>query len=155
MVSGKLYPEDYGKDFGTLGIKFPMNANRKYNRSGIFNMSYTTEEQAVSNYINLLLTRRGERYMQADYGVGLQFYLFEQNAGQFQDILEFEINRQANIWLPYIDNKQILVTDDQKAPGDPKHGIRIRITFSVQEFGANRTIAIFTDANNRPIVEVN
>lgn len=58
----KYYPEDTNKDSGTLGIKLPMNAIDKKS-GGTFSMSHTTEEQSISNFINLLLTKSGERYM--------------------------------------------------------------------------------------------
>ena len=66
MANYKSYPPDTTK--GTLGIKLPMNS--KTGR-GVFNMSYNTEDQSVSNFVNLLMTRQGERYMQPEFGVGL------------------------------------------------------------------------------------
>ena len=79
----KRYPEDILDN--TIGIKLPMNGSDKK----LFNMSFTTEDQAVSNYINLLLTRPGERYMQPNFGIGIQLYLFEPNT----DILRIELER--------------------------------------------------------------
>lgn len=139
----KYYPED---DTGFVGIKFPMNGRGRNTSDGFFNMSRTTEEQAVSNYINLLLTRPGERYMQPDFGIGIQKYLFEQNTGGNRKLIEAEIRRQAAFWLPYIFNKNIEVTTGKDLPGlaaDPENAIHIVITFSVTEFGANQTIILF------------
>jgi phage baseplate assembly protein W len=45
----------------------------------LFNLSYSTEEQALSNLTNLILTRQGERIMQPFFGTTLQDSLFEQN----------------------------------------------------------------------------
>lgn len=148
MNNIKLHPADYNKNFGTLGIKLPMNANRRYNTSELFNMSYTTEEQAVSNYINLLLTKKGERYMQPNFGVGLYYYVFEQNSESIKHLLESEITTQAEYWLPYILNDQIIIQDYEQLPGDSKHGINIIIKFRVTENGANKTISIFPGINS-------
>lgn len=145
MINVKLYPEDYRAD-GSLAIKFPMNGNKSKSNSGIFNVSYTTEEQAVSNYINLLLTRPAERFMQPIFGVGLHLYLFEQNTEEFKFELEERIREQTDIWLPYIIVQDIRILN--KAAGgpesDPEHGINIIIEFKVTESGANRTITIFS-----------
>lgn len=145
-VDIKYYPEDVGKEYGTLGIKFPMNAAGGTSSGGVFNMSYTTEEQAVSNYINLLLTKKGERYMQPTYGVGLQLRLFEPNTGGLRNDIELDIRQQAKYWLPYIVNHDIQVRFADNVEGlaaDAENAIQILITFSVTEGGANRTMRIF------------
>lgn len=139
----KLYPEDRNKNFGSLAIKLPMNSSKFYNRSEIFNLSYTTEEQAVSNYINLLMTKKGERYMQPNLGVGLNYYLFEQNSDDVRRQLEEEIRTQAELWLPYIFNESITIIDYNGPNISSGNGINIIIRFRVTESGANKTISIF------------
>lgn len=145
MTRVKYYPEDTA--YGTLGIKLPMNGSKGKSNSGIFNMSRTTEEQAVSNYINLLLTRKGERFMQPEFGIGIQYYLFEQNTQSLRLMLESEIKRQSAFWLPYITNHNIDVRERAKIPGltDTENAIQIVITFSVTESDANKTIVIFNE----------
>lgn len=154
-------------DYGYVGIKFPMNSRDPKIDLGIFNRSISTEDQSVSNFINLLLTKPGERYMQPGFGVGLQLYLFEQNVLEFQELLEVAIVNQSSIWLPYIDIKNISIngsfvdnqdnTDSLFIPGSngfntPSmlensfgHDISITITFSVGKSGANKTISFFSD----------
>lgn len=143
----KYYPED--DSFGYIGIKFPANGTTAGSNGGFFNMSRTTEEQAVTNYINLLLTKRGERYMQPSYGIGIQYRLFEPNTESLRDDIEFEISQQSSIWLPYIRNHSIEVRGRVDIPGitgtDAENAIQIVITFSVLESPANRTITIFQD----------
>lgn len=150
----KLHPADHSKDHGSLGIKLPMNSNKAYNRAEIFNLSYTTEEQAISNYINLLLTKRGERYMQPNFGVGLQMYLFEQNTDFVKVQIEDAIQTQVDQWLPYIYNNNIFIKDYNESPEDSKHGIHINIDFKVTEHGANKTIAIYPGVNGNLEVEI-
>lgn len=140
----KYYPEDDTN--GTLGVLLPMNGRSDRASDGFFAMSKTTEEQAISNYVNLLLTKKGERYMQPEFGIGIQFYLFEQNVDSLRLELESEIYRQASFWLPYIINHKIDVRPKADVPGlagDPENALQIVITFSVTEAGANRTIALF------------
>lgn len=142
-MSLKRYSNDYNKENGTLGIKIPTNVSISNNQSGVFDMSYTTEEQAISNYINLLLTRQGERFMQPDFGVGLYYYVFE----QMTDILSIQltdiINEQAQRWLPYIENETINVTNESDVAEIDNHYLRINIVFRVTNSGANRELTFF------------
>lgn len=124
----------FSKGDFTLGIKFPMNSVP--GESGNFNMSTTTEEQSISNLINLLLTRPGERFMQPNYGVGLDLYIFEPNTNSNSNSLESLIRTQINNWLPYIIVNRITVI--------PKDSTKnIVIDFSPREFSANITVSSF------------
>lgn len=143
-MNSKLYKQDYKRDIGTLGIKLPMNA-RNSEANNTFDMSYYTEEQAVSNMINLLLTDPYERFMQPEFGVGLRRYIFENSVDEVISQLESNINAQIQMWLPYI--KLI----DLEVASNDDHGIGIKITFSVFNSSANHTITIF-NINSRPTV---
>lgn len=142
----KYYPEDDAAA-SYIGIKFPTNGRGSSN-GGFFNMSRTTEDQAVTNYINLLLTKPGERYYHPNYGVFLQGYLFQPNTIALRTEIEFAIQTQAAIWLPYIVNHRIDVRDDgakvkELIGTDADNAIQIVITFSVTESGANKQITLF------------
>lgn len=140
----KYYPEDEREDYGFIGALFPLNGQQSKTVGGFFNMSRTTEEQSVTNYINLLLTRKGERYMLPSFGVGLQDYLFEQNTEAIRTEIEFEIERQSAYWLPYIKNHRIEVLGrSNSVNGDEENAIQIIITFSVENSNANKTITVF------------
>jgi phage baseplate assembly protein W len=154
MINVKYYPEDETQDTGTLGIKLPMNGGRARSNSGLFNMSKTTEQQAVSNYINLLLTKRGERYMQPNFGIGIQYRLFEQNTEALRMEIQEEILQQSAIWLPYIINDSVDVRVAHQIPSlgaDIEHGIQVVITFRVMQSGANRNLVIFGDGGSTSI----
>ena len=64
-------PIDFNNDVA-VGVKLPFGKP-----NGLFSQSYTTEEQAVSNLKNLLLTRKGERPFQPLFGSDVYFQLFE------------------------------------------------------------------------------
>ena len=153
----KYYPED-DQQSGTLGILLPMNNGGDSIRGGFFNMSRTTEEQAISNYINLLLTFPGERYMQPDFGIGIQRRLFEPNTEGLRLSIEADIDRQSAFWLPYINNHSIEVRERVDIPGmkatDSENAIQIIITFSVTEDGANHQLVIF-ETGGRTNIQLN
>ncbi len=148
----KLHPADYNKHNSTLGLKLPTNSIKSDNISGIFNMSNTTEDQAVSNYVNLLLTKPGERYMQPEFGVGLYLYIFENNTTELAFLLKTKIEEQASMWLPYIINDDILIKDYYEQEGNDKQGINIIIKFRATESGANKTISAFPGNDSVDII---
>lgn len=140
----QYYPED--QQDSVIGIKFPMNGRDGTSRGGFFNTSRTTEDQAVSNYINLLLTKKGERYFQPEYGIGLPFWIFEMNTEANRIFLESEIRIQAARWLPYIVNESITVKPRAELAGlasDPENAWQIVIVFRVTNSLANKTITLF------------
>ena len=139
----KYYPAD--KTNAIIGLKFPLNSAK--NSGGLFNFSMSTEEQSVTNYINLLLTRPGERYYHPNYGVGLQLYIFEPNTDYIRNEIEFKIRQQCNYWLPYIINHDIKIhsgpINNILGLSDVENSLHIVIVFSVGEYGANKTITVF------------
>jgi phage baseplate assembly protein W len=83
----------------------------------MFNQSYSSFEAAKSNLKNLLLTNKGERPFQPNFGTGLASLLFEPLVeGVLEEKLESAITTSVNYWLPYIDIDEIEVqmTDEMK-----------------------------------------
>lgn len=150
-ISNKIYRNDFNKDSSTLALKLPMNNFNYKTSSELFNMSYTTEEQAVSNFINLLLTKDGERFMQPNFGVGLMLYIFEQNTSVLKPILKRKIEDQAALWLPYITIKEIRIDSYDNKLGD-ENSLNIQIVFSVTQTGANRVVTVY--ANERQDINI-
>jgi phage baseplate assembly protein W len=94
------------------GITLPVQRGN----GGYFNQAFSSFEQAKSNLKNLLLTNKGERIMQPNFGTGLQALLFEQLDAEFESKLEETITKNVNYWLPYINIQQIDIemTDEMK-----------------------------------------
>lgn len=80
-----------------IGITLPIQIGNT-----AFNQSFTTDEQARSNLLNLLLTEKGERIMQPEFGSGLHKVLFEQNDDYIADTITAVIEDEVGKWLPYI-----------------------------------------------------
>src|SRR5210317_359171 len=85
-----------------IGITLPIQITNT-----AFAQSFTTREQVSSNIKNLLLTKRGERVLQPEFGSGLQELLFEQNVDNFEEKIENVINSSIEQWLPYVTIEQI------------------------------------------------
>lgn len=68
----------------------------------IFNISYTTMDQAKTNLKNLILTNTGERIMQPEFGCDIRKLLFEQITPELRIELINRIKSKIKFWLPYI-----------------------------------------------------
>jgi len=107
------------------GITLPIQRGN----TGYFNQAFSSFEQAKSNLKNLLLTKKGERVMQPNFGTGLHELLFEQLDDTFETKLEDTITKNVNYWLPYINIKQIDIemTDEMK----DRNTANMKIEFTV------------------------
>jgi phage baseplate assembly protein W len=81
-----------------VGIKLPFSRKN----GGLFDLSYSDEEQAISNLKNLILTRTGERIMEPFFGTNLQDSLFEQSDDSLISSIRESISTSIDFWLPYI-----------------------------------------------------
>jgi len=113
----------------------------------VFVSTYSTEEQVISNIKNLLLTAKGERFMQPDFGTQLRSLLFEQNIKDLQDTITASLTEDFEYWLPYITISAI----NMEQPG---HDLKISIQFKIISTGANLVINILADENTFTVSEV-
>lgn len=88
----------------SVGITLPL---RKGN-NGYFDVSYTTKEQIKTNIKALLLTNKGERLMEPDFGADLKRVLFEPITDDLDNILETKITDAINMWMPYVNVESIV-----------------------------------------------
>jgi len=87
-----------------IGISLPIQITNT-----AFSQTFQTSEQVKSNIKNLLLTKKGERILQPEFGSGLQELLFEPNVDDFEGRIEDTINESLEQWLPYVTAEEILV----------------------------------------------
>ena len=142
-----------------LGIALPFNKpsgkksiDAAYNdptedAGSVFVSTYSTEEQAISNVKNLLMTAKGERFFQPEFGTELRALLFEQNVTDLQPKIETSLEKDFEYWLPYIAIEKIVMEQ-------PGHELIIRILFRVISTGANLVINILADENTYTVGEV-
>ena len=81
-----------------VGITLPIQRGE----DGYFRQSFKTFDQVRSNLKNLLLTKKGERIFQPDFGSGLHDLLFNPATEKFEEDLENTINDAVAKWLPYV-----------------------------------------------------
>jgi phage baseplate assembly protein W len=120
-----------------VGIKLPF-----IGRAGnLFELSYSTEEQAISNLKNLILTRPGERILQPLFGTELQNALFEQNDDILKERIQISISEAVEFWLPYIGINELIIQTVVAVDGTrEEHGITISMKVSVNDIPAETPI---------------
>jgi phage baseplate assembly protein W len=135
-------PIDFKKDVA-VGVMLPFGKN-----SGLFSLSYSTEEQSVSNLKNLLLTKKGERPFQPEFGSDVYTLMFEQMNAELSNTLTLQLSDDIAFWLPYIVIDDITVTPDYD-----RNTVNITLSYRITEQGTNRQIIMFIDSTGTSILE--
>ena len=123
-----------------VGITLPIQRGN----DGYFAQSFRTFDQVRSNLKNLLLTKKGERILQPEFGSGLHDLLFQPATEKFEEDLETTINDAVAKWLPYIivEDINIDISKEQTDNNQAKVSLKFRqegdqtldtLTFLVEE----------------------
>jgi len=147
----------------TIGIKLPFNRSVPGNNSrsnsdsysgninggGLFSLSKTTEEQATSNLVNLMLTETGERIMQPNFGTNLRRTLFNQNTEDLQTAVDIVIREAITYWLPYIELVDLIISRDVD-----RYIFSVKIVYRVTNFPAEQVINVLLSENTIQVIPV-
>jgi phage baseplate assembly protein W len=108
---GKVNVNDLTENnYKVLGI----GINKSSDKGGIFSVNYTTLNQAKDNLKNLILTKKGERLMQPEFGCDIWRVLFEpMDDTNIENRIETTINAAVDIWLPYLNINEIVFDYDE------------------------------------------
>jgi phage baseplate assembly protein W len=96
----RVNPLDLQKNI-VIGVSLPFNA------PGVFNKTYSTKEQIKSNLINLLLTDKGERIMNPEFGADLRRSLFDNITTTSIDLLRVKIIDAIDIFIPEVELENV------------------------------------------------
>jgi len=80
-----------------VGISLPFNGP-----SGPFNKTYSTKDQIKSNLVNLVLTNKGERMYNPEFGADLKRVLFEGITDDITEIISNLIRSNVSIFIPEV-----------------------------------------------------
>tara|TARA_R100000951_G_scaffold116132_1_gene126661 strand:+ start:1334 stop:1750 length:417 start_codon:yes stop_codon:yes gene_type:complete len=95
-----------------VGIEFPLD----HSVQGFFRKTKTIRQQVKSNIRNLLLTERGERLFQPNFGSNLKSLLFEQITSETLLNVENDVRESITTWLPYVILNNVFVIQDERNP---------------------------------------
>lgn len=102
----RVNPLDLQGDIA-IGVSLPFNGP-----AGPFNSTYSTQIQTKSNLVNLLLTNKGERIMNPEFGADLGTVLFEGITESTKETIKNLINTNVEIFMPEVQITDIIVSDD-------------------------------------------
>jgi phage baseplate assembly protein W len=127
-------------DYKVLGISI----NETSNSNGAFAVNFTTINQAKSNLQNLILTKKGERLMQPEFGCDIWKILFEPIIeGDIESKIEETILDAVNTWLPYLNIDTILFDYDDNDIDTNKLALEVQFSLkSNSSVGSSVTIDI-------------
>ena len=106
-----------------IGISLPL----EYGSEGFFNKTRTTLQQVSHNIQNLLLTQKGERLGNPEFGSNLMKLVFEPNNSDTESLVEEEIRASISSHLPFVNIVDIKTSSDRYNV----NRINVKINFSV------------------------
>lgn len=120
----------------TYNIKFPLEDNVSTNT--YFQMTRITKDAFTSDLLLLLLTQRGERYYQPEYGTNLIKYIFEPNDRITSNDIEEELKRTVSLYIPQLKITKMLFNWNYDENGliiqENRLNLRIEFTYSEDAF---------------------
>jgi phage baseplate assembly protein W len=99
----KIHPLDL-QPRKAVGVSLPFSAK------DVFTSTYTTKDALKSNLINFLLTDKGERVLNPDFGIGLRSLLFEQATQDTKDQIDYLIRKGIADWFPELVINTLTIT---------------------------------------------
>jgi len=117
----------------TYNIKFPLNDNLSTNT--YFLMTQVTKEAFSSDLLLLLVTQKGERYYEPDYGTDLLKYIFEPNDNITATDVEAEIKNTVSKYIPNLKINKINFNWNLDDNGQPisENQLNVTIMFTYTE----------------------
>lgn len=128
VKSTRVDPRDLQKNTA-IGVKLPFNA------SGVFYSTFSTKDQLKYNLINLLLTSKGERVENPNFGTTLRSQLFEQITEDTVDNIKASISDNIQLYIPEIKMIDIEITKDTNT-------IIVKITYQIFISGETDSIIV-------------
>lgn len=118
-----------------VGVSIPFSS------PSVFTQTFNTADQTKSNLINYLLTNKGERVLNPNYGGNLRALLFEQISDITLEGIQIRLSNDLQSKFPYVNVKQLIIT-----PSEDTNTITIFIQYSVLNLD-NEVIEINLDTN--------
>lgn len=107
---------------------------------GYFNQSFTVLDQLKHNLVNLLLTKKGERRMNPDFGSNLHSVLFEFSNENLPIIVDGIIRKDIDQWMPFITIQSISV--DTRTELRDIYVLHVTVKFTADALGIIETQSV-------------
>ena len=114
-----------------VGFGFPLNGD------AVFVPTYQTRDQIKANLVNYLLTNRGERVFNSNFGADLRNLLFENVSDTTTEDLRERIQNDINSFFPEVQVKQVVFDNIPDS-----NTINFTLTYQVVLFGIEESVNI-------------
>lgn len=118
----------------SYNIKFPLRDDSAKNK--YLQMTQITKDALGSNLLLLLLTQKGERYYEPDYGTNLLKYIFEPSDDITIGDIEKEIKDTVGLYIPSLTIDKIRFQqfkDEDTGEEIPENQLNVKIEFTYSE----------------------
>jgi phage baseplate assembly protein W len=126
----RIDPRDLDKN-KAVGVKLPFNGG------GVFKSTYSTQDQIKSNLINLLLTYKGERILNPNFGADLPRLIFEQINDKTYEKIQNQIINSVTTYIP-----EIILTNIKITPDTDNNSLYVDISYQIKLSGNKDNIII-------------
>ena len=114
-----------------VGFGFPLNGN------AVFVPTYQTRDQIKANLVNYLLTNRGERVFNPNFGADLRNLLFENILDTTTEDLRERIQNDISLYFPEVQVRQIIFDNIPDS-----NTINFTLTYEIVLFGIEESVNI-------------
>ena len=122
---------DEGSNRRALSFDFPLSGR------AVFNQNFTTPKAIQANLVNWLLTNKGERVFNPNFGANLRELLFEGVVDSTTSALQTRITDNISIEFPMIKVKKVEFDNDTDS-----NTIIFNMSYEIQNFGIIDDIVI-------------
>jgi len=126
----RIDPRDLDKNVA-VGISLPFNGPR------VFNNTYSTKEQAKFNLINVLLTNKGERVLNPEFGSDIRKYIFEFITEENMDGLKETVINAIEAFVP-----EVVISKVEITPEPDFNIVEVKINYQMRLSGDKDTVTI-------------
>ncbi len=126
QIINNRYPLDSQKR-KAIGFGFPLDGN------AVFVPTYTTRKQIQANLLNFILTNKGERVFNPNFGGNLRTLFFQQIDEITEDQLITIIQEGINTYFPTVQVKEIKF--DKENGQTDRNVIQFNLIYQIQNFG--------------------
>jgi len=114
-----------------VGFGFPLNGD------AVFVPTYQTRDQIKANLVNYLLTNRGERVFNPNFGADLRNLLFENVSDTTTEDLRERIQNDIYSFFPEVQVKQVIFDNIPDS-----NTINFTLTYQIVLFGIEESVNI-------------
>jgi len=121
----------------SYNITYPFRDDNELNR--FIEMNQVSKDAYSSNLLLLLLTQKGERYMEPDYGTNLLKYIFEPNDQLTANDVEDELKNTVALYIPELNITSVAFNWDTDEDGNiiGENQLNVNIKFTYEEGSLN------------------